>query len=144
MARRYVISPIIGSGQFPDTFRAAVADVANANTRSVIPTDPQTGAPLYRFTLVAVSAPEFGLVLQVSNLYALPDYHLDGRMDGMEAGARTGFTQSVSAYDLDGQGLHFDPAHDDGDSYRAVLNRLGRQLDPNFDADRFGAAEVSA
>lgn len=145
---RFCISPIIGTGGGEDSFRAAVLDVANINTSAIIPTDndpqsPDYGKPKYNFALCIVAAANFAPVAQVSNLYLFPDYNLDGRMDGMEAEARTGMVQSVEAYDLDGEGLFFDASHDDGESYRQVLDRIGKQLEPAFNINNFGTGEVA-
>lgn len=140
--KRYAISPVTGSGTFLDPFRAGVQNVAGVNVVALIPTG-SNGHPLYHFALCLVAAGNFTLVSQVSNLYLFPDVGLDTRMDAMQDDARTGLVQSVQAYDLDGAGKHLDATNADGDSFRALLTRLGRQIDATFDADFFGVSEVS-
>jgi hypothetical protein len=137
--KRYLISPIIGDGKSLQTsFRAAVSDVTRGVV-NLIPSRPD-GTPKYRFAFCLVSTDVLPQVLAVSNVYALPDYNLDGRMDGMEADARTAMGQSVAAYDLDGNGLHLDPSNADADSYRTVLTRIARQIEPAFDLNAFDVA----
>jgi hypothetical protein len=36
--KRYCIPAVVGTGHFPDSYRAAVADVPGVNTSAVIPT----------------------------------------------------------------------------------------------------------
>lgn len=138
MAKRYVIGPVVGSGTLGNPYRAKVADICPAV--SVIPSNPD-GSPKYNFALSLVSTDNLAAVLAITNLYALPDYALDGRMDGMESNARTGLVQSVEAYDLDGNGLHLDATHDDSDGYRSVLEAIGEQFDPSFNLDHFDVSE---
>lgn len=134
--KRYVISPVVGAGTAPNPYRAAVADVLGQNegVTSPIRTNAQ-GVPLYHFALCIVSTTHLPSVAAVSNLYVLPDYSLDGRMDGMEADARSALTQNVPAYNMDGAGLHFSVTHQDDDSYRQVLAGLLAQFDPAYPFD---------
>jgi hypothetical protein len=140
VTKRYCISPVVGTGTDTNPFRAAVGDVAGVNHQALIPTKPD-GAPKYLFALCVVATGNLAAVLQVSNLFALPDYALDGQMGGMEIIARTGMVQSVEAYNLDGQGMHLSADHDDSDSYRDVLTSLGRQIVPGFSLNNFDALE---
>ena len=142
MAERYAISPVIGSGTITDPFRASVADVPGVNMADVIPTDAN-GHPLYRFALCIVAASQWTQVLAVTNLYLFPDYVLDGLMSGMDATARTGLVQSVQAYDLTGNGKHLDASNADTDSYRTLIQKIGAQLDPNFNVNAFGVSDVT-
>ena len=143
---RYVISPIIGSGTFQSPFRAAVSDVSNVNANSIIPTHttgPNIGQPKYGFAFSIVATANVAAVAAVSNAFVFPDYNLDGQMSGMESEVRTGMVQSVEAYDLDGEGLHFDADHVDADSYRSLIDALGKQLEPAFSVNSFGVGEVA-
>lgn len=132
--KRYCISPVIGTGTFASPYRPAVADLCP--TTGLIPSDA-AGVPKYHFAFCLVSTDNLAAVLATSNLYVLPDYPLDGRMDGMESGARTGMSQSAGAYDLDGHGLHPATAHVDADGYRDVLTRMARTWEPTFSLDSF-------
>ena len=107
---------------------------------ALIPSKPD-GSPKYRFAFCLVATDNLSAVLAVSNLYALPDYPLDGRMDGMESDARLGLVQSAGAYDLDGLGLHPATAHTDSDGYRDVLTRMARTFEPAFSLDSFDVRE---
>lgn len=143
---RYMICPIIGAGTEASPYRASVNDVANVNSASIIPTHtsgPNIGKPKFLFAFCVAATPSPSSLSAVTNAYVFPDYNLDGRMDGMESGARTALQQSVEAYDLDGAGLHFDAAHLDGDSYRDVINALVQQIEPAFNVNNINVAEVA-
>lgn len=138
MAKRYAITPVVGTGAMGDSFRASLPGGVAAS--AVIPSKPD-GTPKFRFCLVIFSTDNLPAVLAVSNLYCLPDYPLDARMDGMEADARLALAQSVAAYDMDGAGTHFTAAHQDEDSFRAVLTAVGQQFDPVFSLNAFDVRE---
>jgi hypothetical protein len=138
MAKRFAITPVIGSGQMGDSYRPNVPN--GVAVSAVIPSKPD-GTPKYRFAFIIFSTDNLPAVLAVTNLYCLPDYPLDARMDGMESDARTGLVQSVAAYDVDGAGLHFSAAHQDADSYRAVLTAIGQQFEPAFALNSFDVRE---
>lgn len=135
MAKRYAISPIIGSGTVEDPYRAAIAEVPETATSALIPSKPD-GSPKWRFAFVLFDSPRLIELRAVSNALVFPDHATDSRMDAMQGQTRSGWKQSVEAYDLDGQGTHLDAANVDAESFRDVLLRLVQQLDPgaNFDA----------
>lgn len=139
---RWMISPIIGTGVFPDAFRAAVSDLSSVNSSAIIPT-LSNGHPKYNFALCLVATASVATIAAVTNAYVFPDYNLDGRMDGMEAGTRTALKQSVEAYDIDGNGLHFDATNADSDSYRDLLTRIGQQIEPAFNVNVLNCGEVA-
>jgi hypothetical protein len=144
--RRYVISPVIGAGTVQDPYRVSVQDVEGANSVAVVPvhtSGPNEGEPKYTAALGLVAAVNITPILNVTNVYVFPDYPLDAQLSGMESGARAAMVQSVEAYDLDGQGLHFDADHADEDSLRALLIQLGQQIEPAFNLDAMGVPEVS-
>ncbi len=143
---RWVISPVYGTGDVGDEYHAAVSSVAGVNSASLIPTfssGPSIGQPKFRYALSLVAAANMITVSTVPATYVFPDYPLDGRMDGMEADARLGLSQSPHAYDFDGNGMHLDTSHSDSDSYRDVINKIGRQIDPAFDSSHVGVPEVA-
>jgi hypothetical protein len=147
MAKRFTLSPVIGTGSHPDPFRAAVDDVPLTQTASVIPTHPvghpQQGQPKFNFTFSVVGTASLAGLLAIPNAYVFPDYGLDGRLDGMESGARSGMVQSAEAYDLDGAGLHLalQAANQDSASYRDFLQALGIQFEPSFNINTFDVTE---
>jgi hypothetical protein len=112
------------------------------NANAIIPTGPN-GHPLYRFCICVVAAVDFAKISAVTNLYLFPDQSLDTLMSAMQSDPRTGLVQSVQAYDLDGQGMHLDATNADSASFRDLMNKIGRQFDTAFNADRFGVAEVA-
>ncbi len=143
MSKRHCICPVIGSGSDANPYRAKIADLANVNTSVIIPSKPD-GSPKYLFAFCIFSASSIASVLAVSNTYVFPDYNLDGRMDGMESGARTGMVQSAQAFNLDGAGYHLDLTHADDDSYRSVIENVGKQFEPAYLVNNNDCGEVAA
>lgn len=143
---RWMICPVVGNGTIETPYRGAVSDVSNVNVAQVIPTfnsGPNVGKPKYHFAICLVATASVNPIAAVSNSYVFPDYNLDGRMDGMNSDARTGLVQSVQAYDLDGNGLHVDASHADGDSYRDLISKIGQQFDVSFTINGQTCAEVA-
>jgi hypothetical protein len=149
MARRYMICPIIGTGQGgpQNSFRAAVSDVPNTGVNAVIPsnvagtpeTNPNYGKPLYLFAFCIINTENIGQCAQISNSYILPDQALDTQMGAMEASARTSLTQDCESFDLNGANLHLNVEFVNSDSYRQVLQSIGTQFDPSFSINYFDA-----
>lgn len=136
MAKRYMLCPVIGAGTENDRIRPAVDDVPQTYSNSVIPvhlSGPDIGHEKYRFTVAIVATANLSGVVQLSNSYLFPDYPLDARLDGMQPETRLAMTQSVAAFDLDGNGLHFDlSGFTDASSFRDVILGLIQQLDPDY------------
>ena len=143
--KRYVISPVIGDGQTPNTaYRSAVGAVPDANTIDLIKSDPETGHPVWFFAFSRVGVPgTLQSVLQVSNAYVFPDFPLDAQMSTMDSQIRTAMVQSVQAYNLDGSGTNVDATHSDSDSYRTVIEKIARHWQSAFNANHFDVSETN-
>ena len=144
---RYAVSPVVGTGGIIAPYAAAVSLLQNVNSSSIIPTftDGQNiGHPKYNFAFSVVATANLTALGQVTNAFVFPDYVLDGRMDGMESSIRTAMEQSLEAYALDDNGLHFDASNTDAESYREFINRLIRQIEPVFDINNMSVSEVSS
>jgi len=147
MAKRFTLSPVLGSGTGSDSFRSAMDDVPQTNARSLIPGfpmgDPQAGHPKYHFAFSVIGTANLSGTLAVSNAFVFPDYPLDGRLDGMEAATRDAMVQNAEAYDLNGAGLHLTltALNDDANSYRQFLQGLGAQFEPTFNINTFDVTE---
>jgi len=131
--KRYVLSPVIlGSGSVNDANRAAATDVPQTIGPSILPTSPEPPyGPLWLFTLSHVNTNQLASVEAVSNAYVFPEYPLAGRLDGMESGTRTAMLQTLAAYDLDGEGTHFDlSGFGDASAFQDLILGLVQQLDP--------------
>lgn len=141
--KRYVISPVIGDGQSPDTaYRSAVGSVQNANSVDLIKSDPENGHPVWFFAFSRVGVPgTLQDVLQVSNAYVFPDFPLDAQMIQMDSAVRSAMVQSVQAYNVDGNGTHVDATHSDSDSFRTVIEKIARHWQSIFNANHFDVAE---
>jgi len=148
--QRYIISPVIlgSGGSIQNANRAAVSDVSGVNSVSIIPTfssGPNIGHPKYLFAFSAVCSANWSDVLAVTNSYAFPIYPLDGKMSGMATDARNAMNSDVAAFNLDGNGLHFDMTfYGDDDSYGDVINGIVQQIEPAFNLNALYAKEVAA
>jgi uncharacterized protein (DUF1786 family) len=143
---RYMISPIIGNGSVPSPYRAAVSGLPNVNAAAIIPTHtsgPDIGKPKYNFALCFCATSNIVTLEQVSNAFVFPDYNLDGRMDGMESSVRSAMVQNLQAYNMDGNGIHLDASHADGDSYRSLIVSIGQQIEPAFAINNLNVGEVA-
>lgn len=140
--KRYVISPVIGTGTEIDSFRASVSDVVGSGSAFIIPTN-NIGQPLYAFAMGLAATTNMNSVAAVSNAFIFPDYPLDGLMSGMDPDARTAMNQSVGAYVFKASPLKkLDTTfYGDSDSYRDVLNGLLHQIDINANVKYLDAAE---
>lgn len=132
MAKRYALAPIIGDGSSTiNPFRSKITDIPDTAVSAIIPTDSQ-GRPLWAFCLCVFNTPTLLQVQQLANVYVFPDYPLDGQMGSMEGNAAAELEQNVEAYDMDGEGQHFDVTFASTDSFRQVLQAIGEQFDPAF------------
>jgi len=145
MAKRYMICPVIGNGQgsgFGNAYRAAVSDVAGVNSAAVITVSPSTGVPVYSFCLSRVATSgSLALVSAVSNSFVFPDFPLDSLLSQMDPDARSAMVQSVQAFNLDGNGFRLTLPNADTNSYRTVIDYIGKVFEPAFNADHFDASE---
>lgn len=138
--KRYMIGAVIGAGTDNDPYRSALA-IPGIECNSIIPSNP-TGHPLFDFAFCYVGAVNLLPALQTANSFAFPDYSLDGRMDGMAPDQRLAMVQSVEAYVLNAEDLHFDCDFiTDAMSYRDVLTNIARQTEPAFTINAFGVGE---
>ena len=141
--KRYVISPVVGNGvSLATAFRSAASDTPSAGFVDLLKSDPQTGFPVWNFAFsrIGVSG-SLTHVLSVSNAFVFPDFPLDAQMSQMESGVRTGLVQSIQAYNVDGNGAHVDATHNDTDSFRMLIEKIGKQWSPAFNADQFDCPE---
>jgi len=139
---RFLICPVLPPDETNEAYRAAIENVPNTAGASIIPTDPLTGLPKYSFAISLCDATLINQIMQLQNTYVFPDYNLDGRMDGMEPETRAAFVQSVQAYVLNDAGLHFDATHQDSDSYRFVVEKIGKKIEPQFSVNALNVGSV--
>jgi len=128
MAKRYYISPIVGDGSETNPYRAKVSDHGKPWVGS-IPTDA-TGKPTKDWALVLVDTVNHNTIVKDRTIDNLPDVSLDVKMSAIGS-AEKGKMASALA----GRGIS--DATNSSDSYRTLLNGIGRQLDPDFTVDNF-------
>lgn len=137
MAKRYMISPVAGEGLTEDDrIRAAVDDVSNTYSNSVIPqhlSGPDIGQAKYRFTVAIVGTSNLGAVAQLTNSYLFPDITRDSKLSTTGQGDYDAMVQNLAQFDLDGEGLHFNVAWitPDHTLFDVILNLI-QQLDPLY------------
>lgn len=137
---RYAITPITGDGSENDPYRSTASGLPNVNLASVIPVDPETGIPIYGFCLLVLgirSEQDF----TPTNSYLFPDLPLDVEMSSVPEAVRTAFTQSVNAFNLDGNGATVGVSFALSDSWRDVVNSVGQVFEPAFTVSGFSVLE---
>jgi hypothetical protein len=131
--RRYLLSPVVGSGTRADPYRAKVRDLLagqNAGVVSLIPTGPD-GKPIARWCLCLVDAPNLTAVLADAAVGALPDFPLDVKVNAMALQTRLALTAVLAAFQVD-TGIVVR-----ADAFRNVVRAIGQALDPSFDENNF-------
>lgn len=136
MAKRYAICPVIGTGQPGDNIRSAADDLSLTYSNAVIPihlSGPDIGQAKYGFTVTIVATANLGAVVALSNAYVFPDITRDSKLSTMSNADYTAMLQNLPAYDLDGNGLHFDVSWvtPDHTLFDLILGLI-QQLDPNY------------
>lgn len=139
MAKRYYLCPVIGTGaSTDDPVRPAVADLG-ASYVAVIPSDPNTGQPVYPWCLVMVAQTDHTPLLtpaaRAAGIDALPDFGKDIKVNAMHDATRSAMWQTLLKRAV--------PFNDLGSvtGYREVIRRVGQTLDPNFHEDAFDLAD---
>lgn len=124
---RFAICPLTTSVELG--WHAAIIDNGQTNAKPSIPTD-EYGAPLYLRCFVAFETGNFTAVEQTQNTTILPEYSLDGRLDGMNPQARADMVQNLEAVDWTGQGFYVDAdtPNQDASSYGQFLMAILAQL----------------
>lgn len=141
--KRYAITPILPqSGE--NGYRSSAFDVGGASVNNLIPTDSETGIPLYGFTFARIGRVDFGPIFQLTNSYIFPDYPLDGQLSGIESSVLAGMKQSVEAYNLNGNGLTLAvDISDTSVSYESLLFSIYLQIEPGRSLTSFRGFDVS-
>lgn len=128
--KRYYISPIVGDGSEENSFRPKIADYG-VNWVGSIPSDQNTGLPLFNWTLVLVEAQNHGALIADGAIDPLPDFPLDGKVSAIHAATKNAMIAKLQAHGID-------TAFIGGtDGYREVIRGIGRQLEPAFDENNF-------
>lgn len=131
--KRYYISPIVGTGAEDDPYRPKVADYG-VSWVGVIPSNPDTGRPVYPWCLALVEAINHASLLADRDIKPLPDFPLDGKVSAINKATRN----RMSA-DLQGQGIDTSFIGS-ADGYRDVIRGIGRSLAASFDENGFDVA----
>jgi len=128
MAKRYYISPIIGDGTETNPYRAKVSDHGKPWV-GVIPTD-ETGKPIKDWALVLVDTANHKPIVDDNAIDALPDVSLDVKLSAIGSSERGKMASALA-----GRGISDNT--NSSDSYRVLVNGIGKQLDALFTVDNF-------
>lgn len=138
MPKRWIVTPIIGSGQRGDAYRVEVWGYPGLAIRSIIPADPVTGAPLMTRTLALVEGT--GAVLTAAaaafpNTRVIPAALLDDPLSSLTANQRDQLRDFAGEL-VNPQGESFDyttMGYTGATLLRRVIRDMGKFLDPGFD-----------
>lgn len=127
--KRYYLSPIVGTGQKDDPYRALVANY-RVNHSAIIPTGFD-GRPTSTWALCIVETNNHVPLLTDASLSVLPDFPKDARMSAMGMGAKNQAAAALAKFNVT---VDLDPS---SKAYREVLRDVGRRLEPSFHEDEF-------
>lgn len=131
--KRYYISPIVGTGAEDDPYRPKVADYG-VSWVGVIPSNPDTGRPVYPWCLVLVEAINHAALLADGAIDALPEFPLDGKVSAITRATKTRMSTALSKRGIDTSFIG------SADGYRDVIRGIGRSLEASFDENGFDVA----
>lgn len=136
---RYAVCKILGDGQPPDGYYAAIRDVLvpgeGIQAFKFVPflgLDPQTGNPVTPWCFVVaepVPGADWGLVRNNADIDLLPEYPLDAAVTAMHLPTRAAMAAAMQARSIDTDFIG------GADGFRDVVNHLGRIQEPAFEAD---------
>jgi len=134
MTKRYYISPIVGTGDEFDPFRPKVADYGVSWVGS-IPSNLETGHPLFNWCLVLVNTANHGQLLSDGAIDALPEFPMDGKVGAINTATKNNMIAKMQARGIDTGFIN------SVDGYRDVIRAIGRSISPAFDENNFDIAE---
>lgn len=129
MAKRYFLSPIIGTGTDADPIRPKVADYG-VGWVGLIPSNPN-GSAKFSWAFVIASATDFSALLADNALYALPDRLLN---DGLTKQERSQISNKLNSMGVDASFMTA------ATTFLDVIRGVAKQLDVNFDETQFRIA----
>jgi len=128
--KRYYLSPIVGTGQKDDPYRALVANY-RVNHSAIIPIGFD-GRPTSTWALCIVETNNHVPLLTDASLSVLPDFPADARLSAMGIEARAQAENALQKFGIS-TGL-LDPS---SKSLRETIRSIGKLLDPAFHEDSF-------
>lgn len=138
--KRYYICDIYGNGDIdvpnsPTTgpYRPAVADLG-VSWVGAIPTGPD-GRPTKTWALVLVASRDHAVVRNAPGVDSLPDFPLDGKVSSINTVTKNAMLARLTARGISRTFI------DSTDGYREVIRGIGRQLEPDFDENKFDIAD---
>lgn len=137
MSIRYSVCAILGDGQPPDGYYAAIRGVVDpVSGFQAYPTIQEIGfnpdgSLLFPWALAASSGETWALVSGNADITLLPDYPLDAAVSAMHLPTRNALGAALQARGIDVSVLGI------ADGYRDVINYLGRLHNPAFSVDNF-------
>lgn len=132
MAKRYYVCDVIGDGSEFDPYRAKIADMDVAWS-GITPTD-ETGTPTSTWALAIVETVNHARLSGTPGIDQLPDISLDIKTAAISTVAKTQLNNMLSRRSIGGVAVN------SADSYKDVINQIGRSIQPSFSADNFDIA----
>lgn len=126
---RFYLTPIVGSGTETDPYRAKAEGFAHV---CLVPTNPETGIPLFNWGLMVVRGDDLTTLDADSELEGFP-INLNSTIGDLSTAARNRIRNKL-------QTLGFDTTQfTNATTIRAVLTVVGERLFPGFDISKLNA-----
>ena len=138
MPKRWVVTPIIGTGTRGDAYRVELFGFPGLSVRSIIPADPVTGAPLMARTLALVEGTAGVLTSAAAafpNTRVIPAALLDDPLSSLTQNQRNQLRDFANEL-VNAEGQSFDyvsKGYTGSTLLRRVIRDMGLFLDPGFD-----------
>ena len=121
---------MVGTGDEFDPYRPKVADYG-VDWVGTIPTHPDTGKPVFTWTLVLVNTVNHGKLLADNSIDAMPDFPLDGKVSAINTATKNAMISKLQARGIDTAFVS------NADGYRDVIRGIGQKLEPSFNENNF-------
>lgn len=132
MAKRYYVCDVIGDGSEFNPYRAKIADMG-VSWVGVIPTDA-TGKPVKTWALALVDTVNHARLSATAGIDQMPDISLDIKTSAISTASRSQLSSMLSRRGISTVNIS------STDSYKDIINDVGRSLDASFTADNFDIA----
>lgn len=132
MSKRYYVCDVIGDGSEESPYRPKIADQNVARVTQMSFDD--SGTLTKPWALVLVDTINHARLSALPGIDQLPDVSLDIKKSAISTASRSQLSSMLSRRDISSVNIS------STDSYKNIINDIGKSLDASFTADNFDVA----